>query len=45
MTTVYICERRKFATLDAARAYAQKWYERYRIIVAITERQTRTGSR
>lgn len=41
MTRVFVCERRKFATLEAAREYAAKYFARWRVVVAITERVSR----
>ncbi len=41
MKTVYICERRRFDTLEDASRYAAKWFERYKIVVAITSKQVR----
>lgn len=39
--TVYVCERRTFDTLEAARGLANKYFQRRGIIVAITARQKR----
>lgn len=38
---VYVCERREFATLEAAQRFADKFYQRDKTIVAITSRVKR----
>lgn len=39
--TVYMCERRRFATIAAASAFANKYFARWGVVVAITAKQVR----
>lgn len=41
MKTVYVCERRTFDTLEAAQALANKYFQRWGVVVAITARVKR----
>ena len=41
MKTIYICERRRFATLEEASAFANKYFVRWGVVVAITAKQVK----